>query len=337
MENHLYPLKFKPIFKEKIWGGKKIKTKLGFDINTLDNCGELWSLSGYPEEQSLIANGFLAGNELNEVLEIYMDELVGGNIYDKFGNVFPILVKILDAQDWLSIQVHPDDELAQKRGLGGGKTEMWYIIDSDSDSKLIAGFSQKVNEYTYNRKIEEKRLPEIMNFVEVKNEDVFFMPSGRVHALGPGILLAEIQQTSDTTYRIYDWDRVDEEGKGRQLHLSEAMEAIDFELYDNYKTSYSTSLNETNEIIDTPFFTTNLLHFDKGLEKNYEQLDSFVILLAIEGSFRYSDPDGNSGEIKAGESLLLPAVQNHIGLHPTGECKILEVYILALEEKESHL
>lgn len=337
MENQLYPLEFKPIFRDKIWGGQRIKNRLGFDIGDLPNCGELWSLSGYPGEQSIIANGFLEGNQLNEILEIYMDDLVGGNIYDKFGNIFPILVKILDAKDWLSIQVHPDDELAQKRGLEGGKTEMWYILDSDSDSKLIAGFSQKVNEYTYRRKIEEKKLPEIMNFVEVKKEDVFFMPSGRVHALGPGILLAEIQQTSDTTYRIYDWDRVDADGKSRELHLDEAMQAIDFELYDNYKTQYSKSTNDTNKIIDSPFFITNLLHLNKGIEKNYEELDSFVILLAAEGSFRYSDPFGNSGEIKAGESLLLPAVQSHIGLHPIGECKILEVYILALEEKENHI
>lgn len=337
MENQLYPLEFKPIFRDKIWGGQRIKNKLGFEIGDLPNCGELWSLSGYPDEQSMVANGFLEGNQLNEVLEIYMDELVGGNIYDKFGNVFPILVKILDAEDWLSIQVHPDDDLAQKRGLEGGKTEMWYVLDANSDSKLIAGFNQKVNEYTYRRKIDEKKLPEIMNFVDVEKEDVFFMPSGRVHALGPGILLAEIQQTSDTTYRIYDWDRIDANGKGRELHLDEAMEAIDFELYDNYKTQYTRSSNDTNKIVDTPFFTTNLLNLNKGMEKNYEELDSFVILLAAEGAFRYSDPNGNSGEIKAGESLLLPATQNHLGIHPVGECKILEIYILALEEKVSHI
>ncbi len=337
MENQLYPLEFKPIFREKIWGGQKIKNHLNFHIGDLNNCGELWSLSGYPGEQSIVDNGFLEGNELNEVLEVYMDELVGGNIYDKFGNVFPILVKILDAEDWLSIQVHPDDELAQKRGLGGGKTEMWYILDAEKESQLIAGFNQKVNEYVYKRKIEEKKLPEIMNFEKVEKEDVFFMPSGRVHALGPGILLAEIQQTSDTTYRIYDWDRLDDSGKGRELHLDEAMEAIDFELYDNYKTAFPKIINDSNEIIDTPFFTTNLLHLTIGMEKNYEELDSFVILMAAEGTFRYSDPKGHSGEIKAGESLLLPATQTHLGIHPLGECKILEVYILLLDEKESHI
>ncbi|NPD46363.1 MULTISPECIES: type I phosphomannose isomerase catalytic subunit [unclassified Lentimicrobium] len=335
MSQSLYPFEFKPIFKEKIWGGQRIKNSFGFDTGELKNCGELWSLSGYETEQSTISNGFLAGNELNDLIEIYMDELVGGNIYQRFGNTFPILVKILDAEDWLSIQVHPDDELAIKRGMEGGKTEMWYILEADKNAQLIAGFSQKVNENVYLRKIEEKKLSEIMNFEEVKKEDVFYMPSGRVHALGPGILLAEIQQTSDTTYRIYDWDRVDEKGQGRALHLKEAMEAIDFELYDNYKTEYQKKLNETNEIINNDFFTTNLLELDQGIQKDYSELDSFVILLAVEGSFNYTDKFGNYGFIKAGESLLIPAAQDNINILPDGKCKILEVYIIDVEDLDT--
>jgi len=334
MENTLYPLEFKPIFREKIWGGKKIKTKFNFDIGTLKNCGELWSLSGYPQEQSVISNGFLAGNELNEIVEIYMDDLVGGAIYDKFQNVFPILVKILDAEDWLSIQVHPDDKLAQERGLAGGKTEMWYILDADPKSQLIAGFSEKVNEHTYLRKLEEKKLPEIMNYEDVAKGDVFFMPSGRVHALGPGILLAEIQQTSDTTYRIYDWDRKDENGNGRELHLKEAMQAIDFKLYDNYKTEYQTSFNKTTEIVDTPFFTTNIIQLNKAIKKDYSQLDSFVILLCIEGEFGYKNEFEHQGKIRAGESLLIPALHHEINIYPIKDCKILEIYIIINEEKD---
>jgi len=331
MENTLYPMEFAPIFREKIWGGQKIKNKFGFDIGGLENCGELWSLSGYPEEQSIISNGFLEGNELNELVEVYMDDLVGGKVYEKYGSVFPILVKILDAEDWLSIQVHPDDELAQKRGLGGGKTEMWYILDADPDSQLIAGFSQKVNEHTYLQKIRDKKLTEIMNFEKVKKDEVFFMPSGRVHALGPGILLAEIQQTSDTTYRIYDWDRVDKDGKGRELHLREAMEAIDFELYDNYKTPYASKLNATREIVNTPFFTTNVIEINKGIKKDYSELDSFVILLAIEGKFAYIDAEGHRGSIRAGQSLLIPAIIDEISIYPESHCKILEVYIIITE------
>lgn len=334
MENSLYPLKFKSIFRDKIWGGNKIKNKFNYNIGLLENCGELWSLSGYPEEQSIVSNGFLEGNELNELVEIYMDELVGGAIYDKFQNVFPILVKILDAKDWLSIQVHPDDKLAQERGLEGGKTEMWYVLDADPKSQLIAGFNQKVNEHTYMRKIEEKKLSEIMNFVDVKKGDVFYMPSGRVHALGPGVLLAEIQQTSDTTYRIYDWDRKDSEGNERELHLKEAMQAIDFELYDTYKTEYIEKLNETNEIISTQYFTSNLIHINKAVKKDYSQLDSFVILMGTEGEFTYLDKYNNKGKIKPGESLLIPALHDEISLFPIGECKILEVYIILSDNVE---
>lgn len=334
MEKELYPLEFKPVFREKIWGGQKIQNNYNFNIGELKNCGELWSLSGYPEDQSTVSNGYLAGNELNELVGIYMDDLVGGAIYDKFQNVFPILVKILDAEDWLSIQVHPDDKLAKKRGLGGGKTEMWYVLDADPKSQLIAGFSEKVNEHTYMRKIEEKKLPEIMNFVDVKKNDVFFMPSGRVHALGPGILLAEIQQTSDTTYRIYDWNRLDDKGNARDLHLKEAMEAIDFELYDNYKTEYSKKENETNEIVNTPFFTTNLIKLNKAIKKDYSELDSFVILLGAQGEFEYTDNLDNKGSIKAGESLLIPAMHEEISIYPKGNCEILEVYIIINEQQE---
>lgn len=328
MGQSIYPLQFKAIFKEKIWGGQKINTRLGQDFTPLQNCGEMWSLSGYPDQQSIISNGFLEGNELNEVLEIYMDELVGEKIFDQFGNTFPILVKILDCNEWLSIQVHPDDELAIKRGQEGGKTEMWYILEADPEAQLISGFNEKTNEHTFLRKIEEKKMTEIMNFEEVKKEDVFFMPAGRVHSIGPGILLAEIQQTSDTTYRLYDWDRLDKNGIGRELHLKEAMEAIDFEVYEQYKTEYTQKLNESTQIANSPHFTTQLLHLNNGVQKDYRELDSFVILLAVEGQFNYTDNLGNLGYIKTGESLLIPAIQDHINILPNGECKILEVYIL---------
>ncbi len=328
MENVLYPLEFDSIYREKIWGGQKIKNKLGIDIGSLKNCGELWSLSGYPEEQSIISNGFLQSNLLNEVLEIYMDDLVGGDIYDKFGNIFPILVKILDADDWLSIQVHPDDALAHKRGLAGGKTELWYILDAEKDAKLISGFSEKINEAVYLRKIEEKKLSEILNFESVAKEDVFFMPSGRVHSLGPGVLLAEIQQTSDTTYRIYDWDRVDKKGETRKLHLKEAMEAIDFQVYDNYKIDYSQEQNKTCEIVDTPFFTTNILNLTKAIKKDYSELDSFVILLGVEGVFTYEDKNNNKGKITAGKSLLIPASLSQVSIYPQNSCKIIEIYMM---------
>ena len=227
--NKLYPLKFKNIFKDKIWGGQKINTILGKDYTPLSNCGEMWVVSGVEGNQSIVENGFLAENELNEVVEIYMGDLVGEEVYEKYGNEFPVLIKFIDANDFLSIQVHPDDNLAKKRHAGNGKTEMWYIVEASPEAELISGFSKKVDKETYLEHLQNKTLKEILNFERVKAGDVFYMPAGRVHAIGPGILLAEIQQTSDITYRIYDWDRLGVDGSLRELHTDLALDAIDFE------------------------------------------------------------------------------------------------------------
>ena len=218
--SRLYPLKFKPIFKDKIWGGDKIRSVMGLDYSPLQNCGEAWMLSGVEGNPSIVTNGYLAGNELNELLEVYMYDLVGDEIYENFGNEFPVLIKLIDANDWLSIQVHPDDELAAIRRIGRGKTEMWYVLGADENAQLISGFNQKLNQQTYLKHLEGKTLTDVMNYEKVSPGDVYFIPAGRVHALGPGVMLAEIQETSDTTYRIYDWDRTDDEGKSRELHLS---------------------------------------------------------------------------------------------------------------------
>ncbi len=247
--NKLYPMKFTPLFRDKIWGGQKIKSVLDMNFGALPNCGEAWVLSGVGGNETVVANGFLEGNELNELVEIYMDDLVGGKVYEKYQNEFPILVKFIDANDYLSIQVHPDDALAQKRGIGNGKTEMWYIISADEGSELIAGFNKKMTQKTYLDHLESKRLKEILNVEKVSAGDVFFIPAGRVHALGPGILLAEIQQTSDTTYRIYDWDRLDDKGNSRQLHTAEALEAIDFNVYDTYRSAYPAIKNTSIEVV----------------------------------------------------------------------------------------
>ena len=323
----LYPLKFKSIYKDKIWGGDKIETVLGKDFSPLPNCGEAWVLSGVKGNQTFVENGFLAGNELNELVEIYMDELVGDKIFKKFGNEFPILIKFIDANDWLSIQVHPDDYLAKKRNIGQGKTEMWYIIDADKNAELISGFSIKTDKEFYLKHLKNKSLKEILNFEKVKKGDVFFMPSGRVHALGPGIFLAEIQQTSDTTYRIYDWDRVDDKGNSRELHTELALDAIDFKVYDNYKSEYKRKLNETVNLVDSPYFTTNIIDINKPLEKDYSWLDSFVIHICVEGGYdlEYSD---QSLKVQKGDALLIPAVLDNIKINPKTEVKILEVYIV---------
>lgn len=325
--NKLYPLKFNPVFKDKIWGGTKIKDVLGIDYGTLTNCGEAWVLSGVGSNETVVANGFLEGNELNELVEIYMDDLVGEKVFAKYKNEFPILVKFIDANDYLSIQVHPDDALAKKRGLGNGKTEMWYIISADEGSELISGFSRKVDQPTYLHHLANKTLLEILNVEKVSAGDVFFMPAGRVHALGPGILMAEIQQTSDTTYRIYDFDRADSSGKQRDLHTEEALDAIDFNVYDNYRNHYPASRNKSVEVVNQPFFTTNMIHLDQPVSRDYFDLDSFVIFTCIHGKVEVNYPDGKIG-LKMGECLLIPNEINDIQIIPLTESKILETFIL---------
>lgn len=325
--NKLYPLKFKPRFRDKIWGGNKIKDVLGMDFGKLPNCGEAWVLSGVENNETVVAEGFLEGNELNELVEVYMDDLVGEKVYEKYKNEFPILVKFIDASDWLSIQVHPNDELAQKRGLGNGKTEMWYIINADEQSELISGFSKNVNQKTYLDHLNNKTLKDILNFEKVKPGDIFYMPAGRVHALGPGILLAEIQQTSDTTYRIYDWDRTDDRGNQRELHTEEALEAIDYNAYDDYKTNYPKVKNQTAEAVHEKYFTTNFLHLDTPFTKSYAELESFVIFTCVQGDAKVNYPDG-SVNVKMGECLLIPNIITEISIVPSSETKILETYIL---------
>ncbi|MCX6272076.1 MAG: mannose-6-phosphate isomerase [Bacteroidetes bacterium] len=324
--NSLYPLKFQPLFREKIWGGHKIRTLLGLDFGTLSNCGEAWVLSGVPGNQTLVTNGFLEGNELNELVEIYMGDLVGDEVYEKYGDEFPILLKFVDSNEYLSIQVHPDDYLARKRHSANGKTEMWIILDADPGAELISGFSTKVDKETYLIYLKEKRLREILHSETVKKGDVFFTPAGRVHAIGPGILLAEIQQTSDITYRIYDWDRVDEKGHSRELHTDLALDALDFTVLPEYKTHYTLRENGTTSLIKSEHFITNLIDVQIPLKKDYGELDSFVIYLCTEGSFRLVYDEGDIS-VKTGESVLIPNILNLVGILPMPSARILEVYI----------
>lgn len=325
--NMLYPMKFRPLFHEKIWGGQKITNVLDMNFGALPNCGEAWVLSGVGGNETVVVNGFLEGNELNELVEIYMDDLVGEKVYEKYQNEFPILVKFIDANDYLSIQVHPNDALAQKRGIGNGKSEMWYIISADEGAELISGFNRKVDQETYLHHLKNNTLEEILNKERVHDGDVFYMPAGRVHSLGPGILLAEIQQTSDITYRIYDYDRVDNSGNQRELHTEEALDAIDFNVYESYRTQYPTVKNKIVELVNQPFFTTNLICLDKPVSKDYLELDSFVIFTCVQGEVEVTYPDGKIG-LKMGECLLIPNVINNVQILPLEESKILETFIL---------
>lgn len=324
--NELYPLKFTPIFKEKIWGGQRIQTMLHMDYSPLPNCGEAWVVSGYSTDPSVVENGFLAGNTLNELIEVYMADLLGEANYERFGNEFPILVKILDANDWLSIQVHPDDELAKIRGIGRGKSEMWYVMAAEPGAELISGFKVRIGKDAYQKHLHNQTLSEVLNFEKVTAGDVFFMPSGRVHALGPGIMLAEIQQTSDNTYRIYDWDRLDAQGQPRELHIEQALDAIDFTVEKNYRTNYTKTPNATQTLVDCPFFTTSLIEINRPLARDYSTLDSFVVLLSTGGSVRV-EYDGGHEILPPGQALLVPAITDWVRLYPEQAASLLEIRI----------
>ncbi len=322
----LYPIKFTPILKDKIWGGSKLKEILGKD-NASDKCGESWELSGVEGDISLVENGFLKGNNLSELLEIYMADLVGEKIYEQFGNEFPLLFKYIDASDVLSIQVHPDDKLAKERHNAYGKTEMWYILDSDNNAEIITGFNKKVDKKTYLEAFNKGELSGILNKEIAKTGDSFDIPAGRIHAIGKGILLAEIQQTSDVTYRIYDWDRKDKDGNGRELHTDLAVDAIDYKFYDSYRIKYEQNKNDSSNLVDSEYFTTNLLDIDKPIETDYTVLDSFVVYMCVEGKAKIEMNNGSSEIIVKGETLLIPAIAEKVILSPIIDSKIIEVFI----------
>lgn len=325
MSTVLYPLKFKPIFKDKIWGGRKIKEQLGVDYGSMPNCGEMWLLSGLWEEQSVIANGDFEGDEINDLVETFMGDLVGEGVFDKYGEQFPLLIKIIDANDWLSVQVHPDDELAEKREQGNGKTEMWYVMQADQGAELVTGFNCEMNRMKYIRVLKDNAIQSVLNHEIVHQGDVFYIPAGRVHALGPGIMVAEIQQTSDVTYRIYDWDRIDLAGMHRELHIPQSLDAVDFDPVDHYKFDYEQSLNKTVPVVDSPYFTTNMLHLQGEMAKDYSELDSFVLLMPVEGKFSLEWENG-SVFVSVGEVVLVPNVIEKVNIKAQGDCKLLEIY-----------
>lgn len=322
MIDGLYPLKFETIFKEKLWGGQKIKTVLGKNFDNLNNCGETWELSGVKGNISKAINGPLKGELLTHLMEKHHSGLVGKKVYEHYGNEFPLLIKFIDAAQDLSIQVHPDDALARKRHNGFGKTEMWYIMQADEDATLITGFNRNTNKEEYQEYVRSGKLNEILNREKAEKGDVFFLPAGRVHTIGKGLMLAEIQQTSDITYRIYDFDRVDKQGKKRELHIEEALEAIDFNYYTEYKTPYTNHKNTTNEILRTPFFTTNKLNLDRSICLERAALDCFKIYIGINGQGLI-----NGEPIKMGEVMLVPAVFKNIEIEPEGKLEMLETYI----------
>lgn len=324
MNNTLYPIKFKPILKERIWGGNKLKM-LFHKHSDIENVGESWELSDVDGDISIVANGVLKGKTLKELLVEYKGALVGDKIYSKFGNKFPLLIKFIDAKKDLSIQLHPNDTLAKERHNSFGKTEMWYVMDAEDDANLIVDFKPGITADTYLQNLKNKTLPSILNFEKVEKGDTYFIEVGRVHAIGAGVLLAEIQQTSDITYRIYDWDRVDANGNSRELHTELAMDAIDFNMDKNFKAEYSKVDNETNSMVSCPYFTTGYLPVTKTISKNNKQ-DSFLIYMCMSGQVTISGNKLNTS-LKTGETVLIPASVKDITIHPEEHAELLEVYI----------
>ncbi len=326
MENKLYPLKFEPQLKYRVWGGEKLNSYLKKDTKGETKIGESWEISDVEDSISVVSNGFLKDNSLDELIEIYMGDLVGEKVFEKFGHSFPLLIKFIDAKEALSIQVHPDDKLAKERHNSFGKTEMWYVVDAEPNAYLINGFSQQINPAQYVEHIKNNTIESVLKNHNVKEGDVFFIPAGRVHAIGAGILIAEIQQTSDVTYRIYDFNRIDKDGAPRQLHTEESVDSIDYKMYENFKTEYKTEEDKPVEIVNCQYFTTSVIDVKNKVIRDYYALDSFVILISVKGNAKIKY-DGGEETIKMGETVLIPADLRQIEILASEESKILEVYV----------
>ncbi|KIQ18772.1 mannose-6-phosphate isomerase [Flavobacterium sp. MEB061] len=321
MEPKMYPLQFEPILKERIWGGEKLKTILNKPI-TSKITGESWELSTVEGDVSVVANGELKGKSLMELIDESPNEILGTEVYKRFGKQFPLLFKYLDAREDLSIQVHPNDKLAKERHNSFGKTEMWYVTQADADARIIVGFKENSSKEEYLKHLNDKTLVSILDTVKAKPGDVFFLETGTVHAIGAGLVVAEIQQTSDITYRLYDFDRKDAQGNTRELHVDLALDAINYDKVDTQK-KYETKTNTSNVVVDCPYFTTNFLPLENKLEVSKSGA-SFTVYMCIEGSFEIEYNGFKQTYIK-GDTILVPAEINAFILN--GNASILEIYI----------
>lgn len=320
----MYPLKFHPILKERLWGGSKLGEMLGKEVQN-GITGESWEISTVEDNVSVVSNGELAGRNLHELIHAQPADLLGKSVVERFGHEFPILIKFIDAKLDLSIQVHPNDELAKERHGSFGKTEMWYILNADADARLIVGFNRNVSKEEYIKSLEEDRLPELLNYERVAEGDTFFINTGKIHAIGAGVLLAEIQQTSDITYRVFDFNRKDKNGNLRELHTEMALDAIDYDRRDDFKVNYDDAMNRPNTMVNCPYFNTNFINLTENLEQNTSQRDSFTIYMCVDGSALVANEFGETSILK-GETLLVSANSEIIHLKTTG-AKLLEVTI----------
>jgi mannose-6-phosphate isomerase len=316
-----YPLTFSPIFKERIWGGTKLKTVLNKNISS-EITGESWEISTVPNDISVVNNGIFEGKNLNELIADFPNEILGTAVYQQFGTQFPLLFKYLDAKQDLSIQLHPNDELAAKRHNSFGKTEMWYIMQADADARIIVGFKENSNPEEYVNSLKNKTLISILDEVKVQSGDVFFLETGTVHAIGAGMVVAEIQQTSDITYRIYDFDRKDADGNERELHIDLALDAINYNKIETKKT-YSKETNKSNQVVDCKYFTTNFIPLNGTIKVDKSQ-ETFTVYMCTEGSFEIQT-ENEIFSYQKGDTVLIPAILNKFTI--SGEASILEIYI----------
>ena len=315
--------KFKPLLKQTLWGGDKIIPFKRLDV-TMDHVGESWEISGVEGQETVVANGPDAGKTLNALVREQKSALVGQANYERFGDEFPLLIKFIDAHRDLSIQVHPNDEVAQRHGKEHGKTEMWFCLGGEPGASLYCGLKQHITPELYAQMVANDTITDALARYDVHEGDVFFIPAGRIHAIGAGSMVAEIQQTSDITYRIYDYKRRDKDGNLRQLHTREAAEAIDYTVMDNYRTPYEVEKNVPEQLVECPYFTTALYDLDEPMLLDYSELDSFVILMGLKGEGMLT-ADGETFTLRAGETILLPATTQEVKVE--GELKFLETYV----------
>ncbi len=319
-----YPIRFKPLLRERIWGGSKLADILGKTSGTT-HIGESWEISGVPGHTSIVDNGPLKGRSLREMIDMHGQELLGPEVLKKYGSEFPILIKFIDAEKDLSIQLHPGDELAKERHQSFGKTEMWYILDADKGAELIIGFNRDVTVEEYKKSLQDENLPELLNNIPVKEGDTFLINAGKVHAIGAGILLVEIQQTSDITYRLYDYNRRDLDGNKRELHTDLALDAIDLSVKDDYRVIYKNTTDRLNEMVSCPYFTTNFLKLEQDMDLDLSGRPSFSVYICVKGS-AVLDSGNTRVPIKFGETVLIPANLEFLRIE-TRKASFLEVTV----------
>ena len=333
----LYPLLFEPNLHSVVWGGNQLRPYKGLEPSD-EPIGESWEVSAVPSSTSIISNGAYKGKDLISIINEQSEAILGKKVNEKYDGKLPLLVKFIDAKRDLSIQVHPNDEMAMREHGKMGKTEMWYVIKAEEGAHLYAGFKEEITPQEYLQRIADESITEVLADHQVKTGDVFYLPAGRVHAICGGILLAEVQQSSDVTYRIYDYNRLGLDGKPRELHTELAAKALDYHVEEEYRTAYSESPNKAIQIIDTPYFDVRVLEISKSFHRNMKKYDSFIITMCIEGDCKiHVRSTGEETLLKQGNSTLIPAAIADYDIIPQqGTTRILDAFIDNMDRSLSH-